>query len=152
MRLYEFTRTILFHGSGYLNKTLQPGFNYTGELVQWDKTESNKFLYLSRDENEAVLNGLCGALSINHDIDQFSFSDDDNILKITTPDSSLTADMVYSSKVWLYRILKTKDIKIVGNDYNGSTTEYKTDKVINYIDVVLVKDPTCGKELKIIYK
>jgi hypothetical protein len=100
---------------------------------------------------EAILNGLCGALSINHDIDRFAFSDEDNILTITTPDPLLTPDMVYSSQVWLYRVLKTKDIKIVGNDYNGSTTEYKTNKTIEYIDVVLVSDPTCGKELKIIY-
>ena len=39
----------LYHGTGFNDLVLKPGYEHTGKEIKWDETESNRYLYATAD-------------------------------------------------------------------------------------------------------
>jgi len=53
---------MLFHGSGFDQSELMPGFYRSGNLVKWDETESNMFLYTTTEREVAIGQGFASTV------------------------------------------------------------------------------------------
>ncbi|MDD2879726.1 MAG: hypothetical protein PHQ58_04770 [Rhodoferax sp.] len=124
----------LYHGSAYRHTELMPGFNRTGSLVEWDKTENNKFLYATADRDSAIELGFASSIEKKFYLDRFKSSG--RMLLIETPDKTLTVSKLYELDVFLYDIIVTVNDGWVknNNQHNGITTEFKTPKTITSIE------------------
>lgn len=123
----------LYHGSGYYHKKLMPGFARSGELVEWDETESNKFLYATTDMAVAIELGFASAIEAKFHINRFQSKNGSFI--VTTDDPGLVFSKVKALDVYLYTIeVQESDGWMKNNNkHNNLDTEYKTDGVITRI-------------------
>lgn len=131
----RFKRTMkLYHGSMYEQDELKPGFQHSGEVTNWDGIESNLYLYVSSNKNEAILLGIASAAEKVFKTKSASMSESERRFEITVEsDSKLpTLEDVYALKVYLYTIAYQDGDKWVKNKnpYNSITTEYKTQETI----------------------
>lgn len=140
--------TTLYHASIYRNDELKPGIHYTGKKIEWDETESNEWLYASKDRLEALGNALAAYLEKNHEVDRVSFDDSTFVVH---SDRDITEDQVRKAKIFLYTV-KTGNWTPVKNKVNGSTTEYKTKDTIVVDAPEEILDPLQGRELVILKK
>ena len=62
----------LFHGSRFRQTELMPGFQRSGEMVRWDQTESNLWLYATTNQDEAVRQGLFAIFANAFDVKRCS--------------------------------------------------------------------------------
>lgn len=123
---------LLFHGSMFKQDELKPGFQHTGKVVKWDKTESNEWLYVSSDPTEATLLGIASALEKTHGTHGYRYDENLRELTIRHAKPELRIEDVYMLDVYLYRIFgDAKDGWFLNyNLQNGIRTEYKTQATI----------------------
>lgn len=144
----------LFHGSGYRNNELKPGIHYTGKLVQWDKTESNEWLYASSCPKDATEQGFFSTIEKKYDVSRSRSSGSELIIEFR--DKVPTVQEIHNLPLFLYVIGFDKDIwQKVNNQHNGLTTEYKTKEIIDgkhiiTCDKIEVKRFLNGRNLKLI--
>lgn len=125
--------TVLYHGSRFKQTELKPGFLHTGVLVEWDETESNKFLYATTVFNTAAELGFASSIEKAFNVDRFHV--DKGIICIQTPDA-LKVEQLYNIPVFIYTIrCLDKDCWVKNaNEHNGLDTEYKTNRTIHAIE------------------
>lgn len=121
----------LFHGSMYEQPELMPGFLRSGELVQWDQTESNKYLYTTSDREEAIEQGFASAVEKKYRVDRF-IAMGKSVHFVIDEKKLPTMTELQALDVFLYEIDYHRDSGWIKNrnKHNGMYTEYKTDQVI----------------------
>ena len=123
----------LYHGSRFEQAELKPGFQHSNELVHWDHTESNKFLYACTVESLAVELGFASSIEKQFKIDRFHVTDKKILIQT---DEKITVKDLERVPMFLYIIRFHADDGWVKNDnkHNGINTEYKTKETIYDID------------------
>lgn len=121
----------LYHGSMYKQPELMPGFKRSGELVQWDQTESNEWLYASSDRDEAIMLGISSAIEKNWLLDRYHYDAKRKEITIDTSEHFTLSD-VMKLPVYLYTIAGESDDRWVPNLNlnNGILSEYKTQNTV----------------------
>lgn len=134
----------LYHGSMYDQDELQPGFNHSGELVRWDKSEDNTWLYTSDKRDDAVMLGISSAIEKKFKLDRYQWDAKTRSMTITISDD-LTVKDIYDLPVYLYAIKPDhRDGWMANyNPVNGINGEYKTQHKVGFamktrIDVAAV--------------
>lgn len=145
------TPHLLYHGSRFEQPELMPGFLRSGELVKWDETESNEYLYTTTDKNTAYELGFASSLEKEFDIDRFHVHK--GVIIIQTQER-ITDKMLEQLPVFIYTIpfLREDCWHKNSNDHNGLDTEYKTKNTIDNIhscEQLDVKKWLCNFEVKI---
>lgn len=121
----------LYHGSGYEHRELKPGFIRSGILEQWDKGESNKYLYFTTDKTQAVELGFISAIEKRFNISR-AIVDDTNINLYFNESRLPSKQELLATGVWLYTVEpKSKHWLKNQNDFNGLKTEYKTKETVS---------------------
>lgn len=119
----------LYHGSGYRHTELKPGIHYTGVKVEWDKSESNEWLYATSVMEEAISQGLASVVEKHFAMSRFKSSG--RTLEFIFEDVPPTLREIEALTVYLYKLDWHKDIWVaVNNLHNGMKHEYKTKEVI----------------------
>lgn len=144
----------LYHGSGFKQTELKPGFMHTGVEVKWDKTESNKWLYATTVMGEAVALGFASVIEKKYKLDRYQFKDDTVTIAFTgvLP----TIEELGKLDVYLYHIAWEPGVWVqVNNRHNKLINEYKTQAVIPSERIVLrekvdLKDWLSRKKVKIV--
>jgi len=115
----------LYHGSAFKQGELMPGFQRSGEIVRWDKCESNEWLYASDDKDAAVMLGISSAIEKKFKLNRYKFTGRRIEIESNEP---LTLADVHSLQVFLYTIKPdVKDGWMANyNPVNGLSGEYKT--------------------------
>jgi hypothetical protein len=128
---------ILYHASGYRQEELMPGFRRSGKKVQWDKTESNAYLYATTDREEAISQAFASMMEKTFDVVRYQTGNDK--IKATVRGKKMpTLAEIHEIRIYLYTIeYDPKDGWIkVNNKFNKLDTEYKTD---HQIDTNIIK-------------
>ncbi len=119
----------LYHGSGYQHTELKPGIHYTGKKVEWDKTESNEWLYATTLMEEAISQGLASVVEKHFAMKSFKASG--STLEFVFDGVAPKHEELLELTVYLYKLDWHKDIWVqVNNLHNGMTNEYKTKEII----------------------
>lgn len=123
---------MLYHGSMFKQTELKPGFKHTGKVVRWDKTESNEWLYVTSDPDEAKLLGIASALEKVYKTKGYHYVEGKRELTITTGGVKVSLDDLRKLPVYLYRLYGdvSDGWQLNYNLTNGITTEYKTQSTI----------------------
>lgn len=137
--------TALYHGSAYWAKDLKPGFERSGEIVRWDDTEDNTYLYATTEREKAIVLGFASAIEKKFGLDRFQHIGDRLILDIPRQPHGYTVgeDQLRELEVWLYEIIPhTRDgWRLNKNEHNNmQNTEYKTKSTIRSIRSVTLVD------------
>jgi hypothetical protein len=131
LREYNMTSKLLYHGSGYNQKELMPGFKRTGKIVRWDETESNEWLYATTDKQEAIGQAFASMMEKTHGITRYKAHG--NVIELTVPENRIPPrGDIERLELFLYTIvIKPKD-EWVKNDnaHNKLLTEWKTQSTI----------------------
>lgn len=139
----------LYHGSAFFTKELKPGFYFSKKLVEWDKTESNKFLYATTEYRDAVLFGFASLIEKRFDVEHVHFDSnkDSSKVYVATPEKSdkLSVEDLLSCTVYLYTInhRKSDGWQLVKNKVNNYDKEFKTSRfieAIEKIEEIVIKD------------
>lgn len=122
----------LYHGSMYKQNELMPGFKRSGELSNWDRYESNMYLYVSSHRNSAVLLGIASAMEKTHDLSSVSINEKDKTIIAKFNKKPPPVDDLYDLEVYLYTIAYRAEDGWVKNKnpFNKIETEYKTKNTI----------------------
>lgn len=117
----------LYHGSGYKQDELMPGFKRSGKLVQWDVTESNEWLYAAVHKEEAIAMGFASTLEKLFQIKRYKTQGREILVEIESGRIPTQADL-NAVQVYLYTIQKDDKSQwvLVNNAYNDLKEEYKT--------------------------
>lgn len=138
----------LYHGSKFQQEELKPGLQHSGELTEWDKTESNAYLYATNDREEAIRQGIASTLEKEFDIARFEITATHfDVLYAAGAKRRPTADKVEALTIYLYTIAHTSNDGWfeVNNPHNGLMgKEYKTvrtmkDQIVKR-ETITVKD------------
>ena len=123
---------LLYHGSAHKSAVLQPGINITGNLVQWDETESNEWLYATTDENLAVEMALASSIEQSHLMNRFHTDGDQITIELDMKSPPLTLAMLKRRVVYKYVFVPqvSEGWEKVNNAVNNTTTEWKTERII----------------------
>lgn len=142
----------LYHGSGYEQTQLMPGFLHSGVEERWDETESNKWLYASTEKEVAIELGVGSAIGHVHHMERFSTHGDEVI--ITTSGKRLTLAEAIKIPAYLYCIIpKEKDHWVKNNNRtNGLDTEWKTQSVIDIVSCEQIDVKKWFSNKKVIFK
>jgi hypothetical protein len=62
------TPKILYHGSGFKHSELKPGIQHSGVKVEWDKTESNEYLYADEIKENAISMAFASAIEKKYEL------------------------------------------------------------------------------------
>lgn len=121
----------LYHGSGFKQDELMPGFKRSGKLVQWDVTESNEWLYAAVNKEEAISMGFASILEKTFTVKRFKTEGRCILIEIESGRIPTLAELK-ALQVYLYTI--QKDDKSgwvrVNNLYNDLKDEYKTKETL----------------------
>lgn len=121
----------LYHGSAFRQTELKPGFKHTGELVQWDNTEDNTWLYASDDKDSAVMLGISSAIEKKFQLNRYQCDNKTKkmIIHVAEP---LSIKDIHNLHVVVYSIkADVADGWMANhNPANGITGEYKTQRTI----------------------
>jgi hypothetical protein len=115
-----------YHASAYAEKeALKPGFEYTGELIEWDQTESNKFLYATNDQEFAVDMGFSSALEKMLQVDKIETNTDFIKVYLSKNQKVPSQSVLEAITIYLYRISGHVPMEPVENSFNNAVGEYK---------------------------
>jgi hypothetical protein len=125
-------KTILYHGSGFDQDELMPGFLRSGKLVQWDQTESNEWLYTTTDKQEAISQAF--ASMIEKTYESMGYATHGNRIEIQFPkEVAPSVEELKKLQLFLYTIrLEDEDGWVKNNnEHNQIKTEWKTQSIID---------------------
>lgn len=135
--LNDNTPNRLYHGSGYEQTELKPGFQHSGKSVIWDQYESNSFLYASGGNEAARLLGLSSALEKKYKLDHTRFDEDTRTITLKFSGHVPTKGEIENIGVWVYTIgVKPGVWEKNRNPHNQIEDEWKTRQVIPSQDIV----------------
>lgn len=139
----------LYHGSGYKQTELKPGFKHSGELVNWDKYESNDYLYVSSHRNTAILLGIASALEKKFDLEHTNIDEAKRVVRLKFRDKPPSSDALYDIDVWVYTIGYNDADEWVHNrnPFNNIKTEYKTKNTITSDRIIEIAKVDVAKVL-----
>lgn len=124
--------TLLYHGSGFDQKELMPGYLRSGKLVHWDQTESNEWLYTTTDKEEAI--GQAFASMIEKTYQSMQYDRQGSRIRIRFPqEMTPSLDELKKLELYLYTIrLDPNDGWVKNsNEHNQIKTEWKTQSIID---------------------
>lgn len=150
--------TKLYHGSAYEQTELKPGFEHTGELVQWDGTESNKNLYATTSRTEAISQAFASVLERKYK--SIHYKTRGKSIEVTVLGKHRPGKHDFDKiEVFLYTIkYEEKDgWKKVNNEQNGLDNEWKTTQTVPASSIMLcekidLNDWLADKKLHIAYE
>ena len=121
---------LLYHGSAFNDEELMPGYKRTGILVEWDETESNKFLYATTSKKEAIKLGLASSIEKTFKLNKFK-TEGDSIF-IVIEGNELSYAKLCKLPLYVYTIRTTdRDGWVANNnEHNNMSDEWKTDQTI----------------------
>jgi hypothetical protein len=128
---------VLYHGSYYLTDTLKPGIDHTKAEIQWDETESNKFLYASAGRQLAAEMGFASSLT-QIGLEVRRFKTEKGIMTIEGYSPISTTDIERVKQFYVYCIAPDRFIP-VNNKFNNAVDEYKTDQHIPKREIIRVE-------------
>lgn len=123
---------ILYHGSGFDQDELMPGFLRSGKLTQWDETESNEWLYTTTSKEEAI--SMAFASMIEKTYDSTQYETQGNRIRIRFPMEVTPSETELKKlQLFLYKIrLDEADGWVKNaNEHNQIKTEWKTKSIID---------------------
>lgn len=115
---------ILYHASSYDADVLMPGIYLAGELIKWDETESNEYLYACLDQQEAIAQGFFSGFSKVTYVKEIHSHD--NTVTVVCQDPRKLMRYAGQLIVYLYAISGNHEWIAVDNKHNGMKGEYKT--------------------------
>jgi len=144
----------LYHGSGYHQSELKPGIHHTGTLTEWDKSESNEWLYATTSKEEAIAQGFASVVEKHFALSRFRSH---GVEIVVACDGQLpTLAQLSALVVYLYTITHLHEDKWVrvNNLHNGMDNEYKTKAclttAINGVETIDIKHWLSRKTVKIV--
>lgn len=123
----------LFHGSGFEQSELKPGFEHTGKVVSWDKYEDNTYLYATTDRDSALTLGLSSAIEKRYDLKHTRIDNKTKTIELKFDGPIPTLAAIEKTKVYLYTVPLDSAWTKNNNPYNNIDTEYKTKQTITGI-------------------
>lgn len=122
----------LYHGSAFRQQELKPGFAHTKELVRWDNSEDNTWLYASDDKDAATMLGISSAIEKKFKLDRYQCDDKAKKIVIDVSEPLTVAD-IHKLHVVVYSIKAEADDGWMANHNpaNGINGEYKTQRTID---------------------
>jgi hypothetical protein len=123
---------LLYHGSGFDQKELMPGYLRSGQLVQWDKTESNEWLYTTTDRDEAISQAF--ASMIEKTYKSMEYHRHGSKINIVFPmEVKPSLEELKKLELYLYTIRLDADDGWVknANEHNQIKTEWKTQSIVD---------------------
>lgn len=123
----------LYHSSAYKQDQLKPGFKHSGELVKWDKTEDNTWLYTADKKDEAIMLGISSAIEKKWDLSRYKYDAKTRRLDIEVCDQTITKADIEKLTVYVYTLRPEAEDGWVENfnPVNGLKGEYKTQGTID---------------------
>lgn len=123
--------TNLYHGSVYEQQELKPGFEHSGELVQWDGTESNKNLYVTTSRAEAISQAFASMLEKNFNSVHYKTTGKSiNVTIKAKHRPTIEQFKKYTIILYTIRYDEKDGWRKVNNDQNGLDNEWKTTQTI----------------------
>lgn len=121
----------LYHGSAYRQDELKPGFQHTKELVKWDNSEDNTWLYASDDKDAAIMLGISSAIEKKFKLDRYQCDEKAKKMTIDVSEPLTLAD-IHKLHVVIYSIKADVNDGWMANHNpaNGINGEYKTQRTI----------------------
>lgn len=118
----------LYHSSAYKQDQLKPGFQHSGVLVKWDKTEDNTWLYAADKKDEAIMLGISSAIEKKWDLSRYKYDAKTRRLDIEVCDQTITKADIEKLSVYIYTLRPESSDGWVENfnPVNGLKGEYKT--------------------------
>jgi hypothetical protein len=126
------TPKILYHGSGFKHSELKPGIQHSGVKVEWDKTESNEYLYADEIKENAISMAFASAIEKKYELVRYQTKKDTIKIKLASGSKVPSKEIIANLKIYLYTIAlkETDQWEKVDNKVNDCYTEYKTNTVI----------------------
>lgn len=138
----------LYHGSKFQQTELKPGLQHSGELTEWDKTESNAYLYATNDREEAIRQGIASTIEKEFDTSRFHITSTHfDVFYLKDAQRKPTADAIEKLVIYLYTINRSEHDgwHPVDNPHNGlKGKEFKTTRTMKQqiasCETIVVKD------------
>jgi hypothetical protein len=123
---------ILYHGSGFDQTELMPGFMRSGKIVKWDEVESNEWLYTTTDKQEAISQAFASMLEKTYETTGYHTKGNE-ITVTLAGDSKPSTQELTKLQIFLYSIRLEEEDKWVknNNEHNQIKTEWKTQSIID---------------------
>lgn len=146
---------ILYHASAFAHSVLKPGFQRSHQLMHWDVSESNTFLYATTEKHAAIDQGIAGAFEKRYGLKRFQITDQS--ISIHTEEQHVVAADVLRLEVYLYTIsppLPDNGWLHNHNEHNGLKTEWKTNQTVTYTkrEKVGLRQALLGRSIQITYE
>jgi hypothetical protein len=132
---------LLYHGAIGEYSSLMSGFSRTGELVKWDETESNQYLYATSSREEAISQGFASIVEKHWRLARYRTKGREIEISVEAGTTLPTLSQLRNLVICLYTIKTYPEHAWVKNtnEFNGLDTEYKTEKNIYADDFTLEK-------------
>jgi hypothetical protein len=123
---------LLYHGSGFDQNELMPGYLRSGEIVKWDETESNEWLYTTSSRDEAI--AMAFASMIEKKFQSTEYERRGNHIRVRFPmEVAPTLAELKQLELFLYtiRLAEEDGWQKNANEHNQIKTEWKTQATID---------------------
>lgn len=129
----------LYHGTGFNDLVLKPGYEHTGKEIKWDETESNRYLYATTDKESAIGLGWASSIEKSFELDRFKIEGDILVIELSSKHRQVGLKELLECPVFLHEFKpkSTDHWELVGNAVNNFQSEYKTNETIR-----MTKAPT----------
>lgn len=125
----------LYHGSGYKQEELKPGYQHSKKLTVWDQYESNAYLYASSDRDSAMLLGFSSAIEKKYKLNKTKIDESKKTIFLEFEKHAPSLEDLFNTEVYLYSIpYDSKLWQKNSNPFNNIDTEYKTTATITKIN------------------
>ena len=144
----------LFHGSRFRQTELMPGFQRSGEMVRWDQTESNLWLYATSNQDEAVRQGLFAIFANAFDVKRCTSAAGQLVIELYPQLATFGMEAwLRQQSLFLYQLHAEDGGVWVKNDnaHNKLVTEWKTQATVKpeSVDVIDIEAWLAKRNLKI---
>lgn len=126
----------LYHGSGFEQTELKPGYKHTKKLVTWDNTESNAYLYATIYKEAAELLGISSSLEKKFELHRTQINEESKTVNLIFYNDIPDKEELFKVPVYLYTIPFTDAWRKNTNKVNNIEGEYKTVETITNISSI----------------
>lgn len=117
----------LYHGSNFNQKEIKPSYQHTGELEEWDDTESNEWLYATTDKELSGLMAIASYMGRHYLVNRFSTGDRSIEIEFEKgEDLSKANKELYNIPIVIYELQLDDKWELVNNSNNQDVPEYKS--------------------------